>query len=163
MGYNICFTTITFNQNVCVTNSYKTFPLQLQDATEVEEGIIQATSSVPSAASTSSTSLPRSTTISPKEESLSSPSPIKNVPPKHPYSDHSQNATQKVVNSPTQVLTSPPPEALPSSTAPTPVGLPIATATLIRPKALAAHSGVYTCTNTCTNSVNLTLHVLTGE
>ncbi|XP_069187569.1 mucin-2 [Procambarus clarkii] len=46
---------------------------------------------------------------------------------------------------------------------PTPIGLPIARITLTRPRASAAHSGLYTCTNTCTTPVNLTLHVLIGD
>ncbi|CAL4070906.1 unnamed protein product, partial [Meganyctiphanes norvegica] len=41
--------------------------------------------------------------------------------------------------------------------------LPVARVTLTRPRAQAAHSGLYTCTNTCTDPVNLTLHVLTDE
>ncbi|XP_053636344.2 limbic system-associated membrane protein-like [Cherax quadricarinatus] len=49
------------------------------------------------------------------------------------------------------------------TTTPTPIGLPIARITLIRPRASAAHSGVYTCTSTCTPPVNLTLHVLIGD
>ncbi|KAK7085339.1 hypothetical protein SK128_014158 [Halocaridina rubra] len=41
--------------------------------------------------------------------------------------------------------------------------LPVATATLTRPKALVTHSGVYSCLSTCTSPVNLTLHVLTDD
>ncbi|XP_068205507.1 uncharacterized protein [Palaemon carinicauda] len=51
-----------------------------------------------------------------------------------------------------------------TSTTPAPsVRIPIARATLVRTHATAAHSGVYTCRNSCTGPVNLTVHVLTGE
>ena len=39
----------------------------------------------------------------------------------------------------------------------------VAKVILSRNKASAKNSGVYTCTNTCTRSLNLTLHVLLGE
>ncbi|KAK7063005.1 hypothetical protein SK128_024082 [Halocaridina rubra] len=54
------------------------------------------------------------------------------------------------------------PRIISSTFVPSRGSLPIARVTLTRPFALANHSGVYYCTNTCTAPVNLTLHVLLG-
>ena len=39
----------------------------------------------------------------------------------------------------------------------------VARVVMERARAILSNSGVYTCTNTCTAPINLTLHVLMGE
>ncbi|XP_064080084.1 hemicentin-2-like [Macrobrachium nipponense] len=127
---------------------------KLQEGTEIEEGRVQATSAQPSVTA-SATLLPESHS-SPAEDVGHHHSPTKSALFKYPYFPQVENSSLS-----TELSTSPSPP--PTTGAPTPVGLPIATATLTRPKASSTHSGVYTCTNTCTDPVNLTLHVLIGD
>ncbi|XP_068250779.1 uncharacterized protein [Palaemon carinicauda] len=128
---------------------------KLQDGTEIEEGRVQTTLAPPLV--TALVTLLPETPSTPTED-VRPHSPSKSVHFKYPYFPHPENTSQ-----PTEASTSPPPNPTTTTGAPNPVGLPIATATLIRAKAASAHSGVYTCTSTCTDPVNLTLHVLTGE
>ncbi|XP_069945060.1 integumentary mucin C.1-like [Cherax quadricarinatus] len=114
---------------------------RLQDGTQVEEGQVTATSSTPPPDSSTSSTAPPSTSTT--YEASQPPSTLSALTP-----------------TPTPALTTSTPA---STTTPTPIGLPIAKVTLTRPQAKVAHAGVYTCMNSCTPPVNLTLHVLIGD
>ncbi|XP_068232374.1 zwei Ig domain protein zig-8-like [Palaemon carinicauda] len=124
---------------------------QLQEGTETEEGRIERTS--------------ESTTVTPTKAppSSSSSSPYESL---YPFSAEKSNYFENhyiSLEQESSTSSTTPTTVVSTSMSPTPVGLPVATVTLIRPKALSSHSGVYTCTNTCTHPINLTLHVITGD
>ncbi|XP_066982215.1 uncharacterized protein [Macrobrachium rosenbergii] len=129
---------------------YKGF--QLQEGTETEEGRIETTSENPTV--TCTVALPPPTARSPQD----------GLPPCG--AEKSSDFNNHFISLLQETSTSPPP--LPTAMvsqplSPTPVGLPAATATFIRERAASSHSGVYTCTNTCTHPIHLTLHVITGD
>ncbi|XP_066982173.1 hemicentin-2-like [Macrobrachium rosenbergii] len=129
---------------------YKGF--QLQEGIETEEGRIETTSENPTV--TSTVALPPPT----------SRSPYDGLPPygaekSNYFNNHFISLLQETSTSPPPLPTTMVSQPL----SPTPVGLPVATATFIRERAASSHSGVYTCTNTCTHPINLTLHVITGD
>ncbi|XP_071541480.1 uncharacterized protein [Panulirus ornatus] len=121
---------------------------QVQQGTELYEGQVEGSASPTATTTTTSDPPPHSTTTTTTTQ--------------HPH----LNLNIISFTSARPSTSEPGPAALTSTlptTTPTPIGLPIARVTLTRPKASSAHSGLYTCTNTCTEPVNLTLHVLTGD
>ncbi|XP_068232361.1 uncharacterized protein [Palaemon carinicauda] len=127
---------------------------QLQDGTETEEGHIQVTS--PPTTLSSSTPTPSDSSPGAATDDALSQNPPTGKTFRSSLDERYHPAETNTESSLLNIMDT-------TSTTVAPAGLPFAKSTLIRPKASAVHSGVYTCTNTCTSSINLTLHVLIGD
>ncbi|XP_045120375.1 probable family 17 glucosidase SCW11 [Portunus trituberculatus] len=118
---------------------------KVEGGTQVEEGHVTASTSTPAYEETTTTTSTTTTTTTLLA------------------SHNTTNTFTTTVTPSTTTAAAPTTTATTTTTTPTPIGLPIARVTLVRPKAKAAHSGVYTCMNSCTPPINLTLHVLIGD
>ncbi|KAK7080044.1 hypothetical protein SK128_014486 [Halocaridina rubra] len=122
---------------------------ELQDGIDIVEGHLQT--------STAGSTFDHSISVSP----TNLPSTIRNENYRSSQQSTTVDDEKTAVDSSSELMTSP--DTMTSSSSGISIELPVVTATLTRPKASAKHSGVYTCTNTCTDPVNITLHVLTGD